>query len=392
MVVNSMLLLLLIVAFTFLILRLSVAAYNFYSAPMLIKGHCKQEALISILIPARDEEKNIENLLKSVLLQKGVPFEVIVLDDHSSDNTKAIASAYASKYSQIKVISGKELPKGWTGKNYACHQLAQAANGRYLVFLDADVSIHPELISSALRQMENKELSLLSLFCRQQTRTFGEKVTVPLMNYLLLTLLPIKLIEGHTDPIFSAACGQFMMFRADNYRLYLWHKRARGRITEDLAIMKMLKKAGEKGEGLLSGSLMTCRMYTGFNDAVKGFSKNFITPFNDSILLFVLFLSAIMLGPLFILGTENIYLIAAVLLIVGLTRFFTGRLSGENTWQILLHPIQMFSFFYIGLIAIYRRYTRSVSWKGRTLSMRSATKEDTSGQKSQKIISENALG
>jgi glycosyltransferase involved in cell wall biosynthesis len=377
-----MLLLLLIVAFTFLILRLSVAAYNFYSAPMLIKGRCQEVELVSILIPARDEERNIENLLQSVLLQKGVSFEVIILDDHSSDNTKAIASAYASKYSQIKVISGKELPMGWTGKNYACHQLAQAANGRYLVFLDADVSIHPELISSAVRQMENKELSLLSLFCRQQTQTFGEKVTVPLMNYLLLTLLPIKLIEGHTDPIFSAACGQFMMFRADNYRLYQWHKRARGRITEDLAIMKMLKQADEKGEGLLSGTLMTCRMYTGFNDAVKGFS----------ILLFVLFLSAIMLGPLFILGTENIYLISAVLIIIGFTRFFTGRLSGENTWEILLHPIQMFSFFYIGLIAIYRRYTRSVSWKGRTLTMRSATKEDTSGQKSQKIISENALG
>jgi len=391
MVVHLMLLLLLIVAFIFLILRLSVAAYNYYTTPVLLKGRCKEKELVSILIPARDEERNIGELLKSVLLQKGVSFEIIVLDDHSSDNTKAIALEYAGNYSQVKVMSGKELPIGWTGKNYACHQLAQAASGRYLVFLDADVSIHPELISSAVRQMESKELSLLSLFCRQQTQTFGEKVTVPLMNYLLLTLLPIKLIEGHADPIFSAACGQFMMFKADNYHTYQWHKLARGRITEDLAIMKMLKQADEKGEGLLSDNLMTCRMYTGFGDAVKGFSKNFITPFNDSILLFVLFLSAIMLGPLFILSTENSYLIAAVLLIIGSTRFFTGRLSGESILEILLHPFQMFSFFYIGLVAIYRRYTRSVDWKGRTLVM-PKSKVPATNQKSRKIVSENALG
>lgn len=383
-----MLILLLVIAFTSLIIRLSVAAYNYYSAPVLKPGRCKESGLVSILIPARDEENNIGKLLQSVLLQKDVSYEIIVLDDHSSDNTRLIAEAYASKHAEIRVISGQALPDGWTGKNFACHQLAQAANGRYLVFLDADVAIHPELISSAIKQMQNKDLSLLSLFCQQKTGTFGEKITVPLMNYLLLTLLPIELIERNADPIFSAACGQFMMFTAKNYHRYQWHKRARGMITEDLAIMKMVKQAGEKGQGLLSGNLMTCRMYSSFNNAVNGFSKNFITPFNDSTSLFILFLSIIIIGPIFILITANPYLAIALIIILALTRFFTGRLSGENIWEILLHPIQMMSFLYIGFIAVYRRYTRSVNWKGRTLAM---PKANHSESLSKKIVSENAL-
>jgi hypothetical protein len=261
------------------------------------------------------------------------------------------------------------LPDGWTGKNFACFQLAQAARGKYLVFLDADVELHPDLVRSAVYQMRLKGLSLLSLFCRQEVRTFGEKVTVPLMNFLLLTLLPIRLIESHKDPIFSAACGQFMMFTSETYHKYQWHERASAKIAEDLAIMKMIKQNAVKGQGLLSGKLMTCRMYTGFIDAVEGFSKNFITPFNDSIALFVLFLSVVLFGPLLVIGTGDLYLILGLLSIISLTRFFTGKLSGEPNWKILLHPFQMLSLFYIGLVSVYRRCTKSVSWKGRVIPM-----------------------
>ncbi|MEJ7557959.1 MAG: glycosyltransferase family 2 protein [Pedobacter sp.] len=370
-----MVLLLIIVTFTFLILRLLVAGYNYFSAPVLKSRPFVFSSLVSILVPARDEEHNIRRLLNSLLVQKGVSLEIIVLDDHSVDRTRAIVEEYSNKHSNIKLLPGQALPEGWTGKNFACHQLAQAANGRYLVFLDADVELHPELITSGIQQMRTKNLSLLSLFCKQQIHTFGEKITVPLMNYLLFTLLPIRLIESHSYPIFSAACGQFMMFTAENYQHYKWHNRARGRITEDLAIMKMVKQNGEKGEGLLSGNLMTCRMYTGFADAVNGFSKNFITPFNDSISLFLIFLAIVIVGPILILSSTDPYMIAGLLLILTLIRFFTGRLSGEKIWQILLHPLQMSSLLYIGLVSVYRRCTKSVSWKGRTLPVTKADKD-----------------
>jgi glycosyltransferase involved in cell wall biosynthesis len=382
---------LIIITFTFLILRLLVAGYNYFSAPVLNSPPCEESVLISVLIPARDEENNIRRLLNSLLVQKSVSLEIIVLDDHSRDATKAIVEEYASKNSTIRVLAGQALPEGWTGKNFACFQLAQAASGRYLVFLDADVELHPELISRAIQRMQNKTLSLLSLFCKQRIETFGEKVTVPLMNYLLFTLLPIRLIESHSHPIFSAACGQFMMFTCQNYRRYQWHKQARGRITEDLAIMKLLKQNGEKGEGLLSGNLMACRMYNGFIDAVNGFSKNFITPFNDSIFLFLMFLAVVIIGPILILCSTNPYMIASLIFIIALTRFFTGKLSGEKIWQILLHPFQMSSLLYIGLVSVYRRWTKSVSWKGRTLSVTKADKDLSIKNKNPKIASEKAL-
>jgi glycosyltransferase involved in cell wall biosynthesis len=354
-----------VITFTFLILRLLVAAYNYFTSPKLIPKQSEETGLISILIPARDEEKNIGRLLDSVLVQKDLLYEVIVLDDHSTDSTKRIVEEYARLHPEVKLLTGAPLPNGWTGKNFACHQLANAAAGKFLVFLDADVVISPELISSAVQRMKEKNLSLLSLFCQQHTSTFGEKITVPLMNYLLFTLLPIRLIESNPRPIFSAACGQFMMFKASNYLHYQWHQRACGNVTEDLAIMKMLKRNGEKGEGILSGKLMTCRMYNGFNDAVNGFSKNFITPFSNSVLLFILFLSVVLIGPLIILATANPYLIALLIAVIAVTRFFTGKLSGEKIGRIILHPFQMISLFYIGLVSIYNRCTGLGQWKGR---------------------------
>ena len=218
-----MLWILIVISFTFLLMRLIVAGYNYFNAPVLVSNTFKDSDLLSILIPARNEEGNIGALMDSILQQQQVKYEVIVLDDHSTDRTGAIVKDYASRHPEIKLLQGQLLPEGWTGKNFACYQLAQEATGKYLLFIDADVILEDSLVSTAVGHLKNKSLTLLSLFCQQQTTTFGEKITVPLMNYLLLTLLPLKLIESHADPIFSAACGQFMLFDGANYRTNQWH-------------------------------------------------------------------------------------------------------------------------------------------------------------------------
>ena len=351
----------------FLLMRLLVAGYNFFTDTRLAVNSSGGPVGVSILIPARNEEANIGNLLDSICEQMESILEVIVLDDHSTDRTKDIVAMYAKKRAKIRVISGQILPDNWTGKNYACHQLGREAKGEYLLFLDADIIISPQSINSAVARMEAKKLSLLSLFCNQQTFTLGEKVTVPLMNYLLLTLLPLRLIEKHPDPIFSAACGQFMMFTAASYHRHEWHKQAKNRVTEDLAIMKMVKQQGEKGEGLLSGPLIHCRMYSGFSQAVAGFSKNFITPFNDSLFVFLTFLFLVIIGPIAVISTANVYLITMTGIMIVVTRYLTGAISGQSTWQVLLHPIQMLCLVYIGITAVYCHLTRSAEWKGRKL-------------------------
>ena len=119
---------------------------------------------------------------------------MIVLDDDSSDSTYAICAEFAAKHPAFRVIKGKELTGQWLGKNYACHQLAKQAKGEYLLFLDADEKISNGLINSAVHRMHFRSLALLSLFTNQQMKTIGEKLTVPLMHYILLNLLPLRLV------------------------------------------------------------------------------------------------------------------------------------------------------------------------------------------------------
>jgi len=360
---------LLVVIFVFLVMRLLVAAYNYYSRPYLQPGKSSNDGMVSILIPARNEATNMPGLLNSILEQDISNYEVLVLDDCSTDDTYGIVEGFSRMHPKFTVLRGKPLADGWLGKNFACWQLAQVASGKYLIFLDADVNLSPRLISSAIHRMQQQRLSLLSLFCNQDMQRLGEQIVVPLMNYLLLTLLPIRLISRHLDPIFSAACGQFMLFDAESYHCHQWHKQVRAVVAEDLLIMKLIKRNQLKGEGLMANGLMSCRMYKNYNEAVDGFSKNFIAPFNNSIPLFMLFLAIVVLFPLLIFLYAGIYALGAFALLVVSIRYFTSMLSGQPIWRnIILHPLQIGSLLWIGCLAIRRRTTRSGHWKGRRLS------------------------
>jgi len=145
----------------FIIVRFTVTLFNFISNPKLTKVNRQYTDLVSILIPARNEEDNILLLLKSILQQDYSNYEVIVYDDESSDNTYSICADFAARYAQFSVIKGDKLPGGWIGKNYACHQLANFARGKYLLFLDADEVINKGLINSAVHRMQVYKLALL---------------------------------------------------------------------------------------------------------------------------------------------------------------------------------------------------------------------------------------
>lgn len=360
---------LLTIVFTFLILRLCVAGFNYYTTPKLhLATTADSIDKISILIPARNEEKNLRSVLNSILAQQYTNYEVIILDDDSSDSTYNIASEFACAHENFRVIRGEQLPEGWTGKNHACWQLAEQASGDYFLFIDADVWLSPGLLASALSNMRGQRLALLSIFPNQQMRSLGEASVIPLMNYMLLTLLPISLILSHENPVFAAACGQFMMFKAADYKIHQFHHSARGEVTEDLKIMSLVKQTGGRGNSLLANGLLSCRMYMNYRESVMGFSKNFIAPFNDSIPLFLIYLSTVTLGPLLVLSTGNIYLITFFVALVVITRGMTSSLCGEKIGQnTFLHPLQMLNLSIIGLIAIHRGIHKTGKWKGRPL-------------------------
>ena len=147
-------------------------------------------ALVSILIPARDEEANIEACLRAALASRGVPVEVLVMDDGSRDATPAIVRRLARADARLRLLSAPALPPGWTGKVHACARLAEAARGTHLLFLDADVRLAPDAAAALAAHAERRDLAMVSGVPRQVIRTLGEALTVPTINLLLLGYLP----------------------------------------------------------------------------------------------------------------------------------------------------------------------------------------------------------
>lgn len=324
--------------------------------------------MVSILIPARNEEQNIARLLISIYRQDYKNYEVIVYDDDSTDQTYSLCSAFAANHTGFQVIKGMELPDGWLGKNYACDQLAASAKGNYFLFLDADVVVHNDLINSAVHRMKLYQLGLLSLFPNQEMQTIGEKTTVPLLHYLLLNLLPLRLVFLIKNAIFSTACGQFMLFDALLYKQYRWHKGAKHKIVEDVEIMKLVKTTRLNGEALLANGLTSCRMYRNYTGAINGFSKNALAVFNYSIPGLLIFVTLLIGGPLLVMTTLNFNLMFFMIGLILLTRIMISLTAGESVWyNLLLHPVQMVNMAVIAFLSIQKHLTKTVVWKGRRI-------------------------
>ncbi len=356
------------VIFFFLIIRFAITLFNFISNPKLTTSVTQFSDPVSILIPARNEEKNIVRLLQSIQEQDYQNYEVIVLDDDSEDRTFEACSVFAEKDKRFQVLKGEPLRAGWLGKNFACHQLAKQAKGKYLLFLDADEKVKEGLINNSINRMKISHLALLSLFTNQIMITTGEYAVVPLMHFLLLNLLPLRLVRLSKSASFSAASGQFMLFEASIYRNEQWHKRVKDKVVEDIEIMKILKQRGYVAETLLANGYVKCRMYTGYRDAVSGFSKNLLAGFNNNIAALICYLLLVILGPVFIALYLNWSLLFFYITLIVLTRLMISLMSGQRAaFNILLHPVQMISLLVIAAVSVQKYLTKSITWKGRTI-------------------------
>ena len=354
------------ITFIFLVLRFAVTLFNFVSDPKLRRVSHSYTDLVSILIPARNEENNILILLNSILLQEYPNYEVIILDDDSSDQTFALCEEFASKYPAFRVIKGKELTGEWLGKNYACYQLAKEAQGDLFLFLDADVTLNNEAINSGVYRMYSGQLSLLSLLPNEQMYTFGEKATVPLLHYGLLNLIPLRLVHLGKIAQASVACGQFMLFEAESYRQHQWHEKVKDKVVEDLEIMKLVVGMKLNGECLLANGLVNCRMYKDYYSAIRGLSKSTLGVLNNSIFSLLVYLLLLIAGPMIVLMTLNANLIMLMAGLIMLTRIMISFMAGQNPLlNIILHPLQMFNFVFIAVSAIQKHLTRTNVWKGR---------------------------
>ena len=352
----------------FLALRTLISFVNLMSRLHLPNQKPLNFPKVSVLIPARNEDAVLGRLLESLENLDYPDFEVIVCDDHSSDNTEEILNWMAGKDERFHWFLGEKLPEDWLGKNFACHQLVQKASGKYLIFLDADVELSPVALTKAVAFFQEKDLSLLSVFPQQKMESFAEQVTVPVMNWILQSLLPMILVQKTNFPSLSAANGQLMMFDAENYRSHQWHSRVRNQNVEDIRLARMIKAEGFKIAVLLGNNDVFCRMYRNFDEAVVGFSRNIHEYFGGKRLVMLAFWFIVCFGPFVVFFTLGWTLFCLFVLLVLANRLFIAAANRQNVFlSVLLHPVQMISFTVVVFYSIFRSIKKETTWKGRKI-------------------------
>jgi len=328
------------------------------------------DSKIAILIPARDEENNIKNLLSDLSDQSLLSdYTVTVLDDNSTDLTAETVRSYVNQYDKFEILEGKPLPSEWLGKNYACHQLAVAkSDTRFLVFLDADVRVTQNAIASAISEMQIKNLEFISPYPRQIAKSWSEYLIQPLLQWSWLSTLPIKLAQNSSRPSLTAANGQFFVVQTAAYIASGGHKSIKGEVIDDMELAKSLKRAGFKG-GVSNGSnIASCRMYQNWPQLRNGYQKSLWRAFNSipnaigiSLLLILFFVY-----PFFEMLKGSLIGLISYLLIV-LSRMFAAKLSRGNLLSSFLHPISILFLIYILTTSWIQHSRGNLSWKGRKI-------------------------
>ena len=242
--------------------------------------------LVSILLPARDEARTLAACVRSLLAQRYPCFELLVLDDGSTDATPALLRELTAEDVRLRVVVGQTLPAGWLGKHWACHQLAEQARGDLLLFTDADTFHHPDALRHAVAALLAEKADLISALPRQVLGSIGELLVVPLLPWSLSTFYPQRLStlwlqwRGHPSIALTTAVGQFMLFRREAYERAGGHSAVRANVVDDIALARALARQGGGCRSLDAGPLVTCRMYYNFAEASQGFGKNLYAAFD----------------------------------------------------------------------------------------------------------------
>ena len=346
---------------------------------------------VSILVPARNERRSIGECVGSLLRQDYPDCEVIVLDDHSDDDTGSIVEKLFGEAKKARtglkarLLRGRPLPVGWTGKNWACHQLAQAAQGEFLLFTDADTVHGPGTVTAAVAYSLRNRAGLLSAWPRLITGTLGEKLIVPVIVLVGMAFCPLWLqrwfqkrperAAGRDLRGLGAANGQFMFFTRRTYQRVGGHEGVRAHVVEDLTLGRKVAELMSEGERLFNCDALrfsTVRMYRSLGETWDGFTKNMRAAFDDQRVMFWLFGGA--QAAFLFLPFVAIFLVPAPLrwvvgLQIGLILFIRFILAARfrTSWLgALLHPLGVVLMMLIGLNSWRLSIGRGVVWKGRT--------------------------
>jgi hypothetical protein len=344
-----------------------------------------QAPAVSVLIPARNEERSISAAVESALASQGVTIEVLVLDDHSEDTTAGQVAEIAQRDDRVRLLTAPPLPDGWCGKQHACHVLAGAARYPLLAFLDADVRLVPDGLARLAAFQSSSRATLVSGIPHQETGTLLERMVIPLIHFILLGFLPMAWMRRSRHPAFAAGCGQLFLATRQGYDHSGGHAAIRTTLHDGILLPRAFRAAGLKTDLCDATDLARCRMYRSAGELWHGLAKNateglaspgMILPATilllaGQVLPVVLLIAAAWLPP------PVLSLLFSAVLLAYLPRLVSAIRFRQSLLGALLHPVGVCVLVAIQWYAFTRSLMRRpASWKGRSYRLASSSRSN----------------
>ncbi len=354
--------------------------------------------LVSILIPAKDEGSHIRTCIERVLQQDYPAFEVIAINDRSSDDTGAILDELVRSHADsceagsdparvgvktLRAVHIADLPSGWLGKCHALDEGAKHAKGEWLFFVDSDVKLDPEALSRIAALAIDRKCDAVSITTTIQTEHFIEKLMLPLLAATWITMFMADQTNEDSEPDKALANGQVFLIRADIYNQVGGHAAVKDRIVEDVELMRLMKKSGLKTRFYAGRHLASTRMHTHFKQMLHGWARIFAGTSRGKIWPMLLAM------PFFVVCVLSVYPILIGSIIFGATYWLVASLihfivmticmglmwvwSGNNPIYALLLPISVPIELWILGFSIRRAISGTIDWRGAQLSLRETT-------------------
>ena len=330
-------------------------------------------------MPARNEEQDIASSLHSILNQKNVDLEVIVVNDHSNDRTGEIADDIARSDSRLKVLHNPPLTKGWLGKCNAMQYGAAEASGDYLLFTDADILHTPGCFTSVVSVMHKESYDFISLFPLFENHSFWENINIPIYFFGIAKLLATPGLEN-PDSSNAVASGALMLINATVFRDIGGFQDVKGEMLDDIGLARLLKRQGYRVGYRLAPDCLKVRLFKTNLDAFWGNTKNILVAVEGHVWLAI---------PLMILGfLQNWMPLLAVvlgvlntnslLLLVGLTTYGVQYLSFFSVRRLMrFRPLKLLFFPLVAIVAaccisraLVSHTKGSILWRGREIKVR----------------------
>lgn len=356
------------------VLTLGRTLLNLRLLTRLRAGAPRQGPFLSVVIPARDEERAIEGTVRALLAQTYEALEVIVVNDRSTDRTGAILSSIGDD--RLHVVEGIEPPAGWLGKPWALAQGSRRAKGELLLFVDADIHYEPEAVAAAVAHQQRCGVSMVVLLPHFELRGFWENAAMPHLPMTVFSYLPIWLANRTTIGFLSIGGGPGNLVRRADYDAAGGHDALRDAVVDDVGLARLLRRAGRRTEVVLANDLVSLRMYHGLREVVEGFTKNLFAALGRSYvaaaagMILMLVFNLLPYALLFVPPVRTIAVATVVLIsLVRVVLFGTLRYRLDNA--VFLHPVMIVVWAWIFLRSVwFTGMRRKLHWRGRTYDMK----------------------